>query len=242
MASRRAGGFSVVLLGALLLANACGSTGKEPSPEDESETSAGSRPASTDERLTREIYVSTDIESDGPIPGPHSMLSLGSAAFSEECDQIATFSANLELLEGSRGHPDNMAWWAENQAAWEVARQDPQRPSVAMAAYADWLDELPGKPVFVGYPAAWDFMFVQWYLKRFVGRSPFGHSALDIRSYAMAVLDWPYWGISKSTMPERWIPEAAHTHIALDDAIEQGQLFCNILRENRSRHRLISPG
>ena len=28
-----------------------------------------------------EIYVSTDGEFDGPIPGPHSMLAFGSAAF-----------------------------------------------------------------------------------------------------------------------------------------------------------------
>ncbi|MFP3570803.1 exonuclease, partial [Paraburkholderia sp. SIMBA_030] len=26
-----------------------------------------------------EIYVSTDVEADGPIPGPHSMLSFASA-------------------------------------------------------------------------------------------------------------------------------------------------------------------
>ncbi|HCU53603.1 MAG TPA: exonuclease, partial [Gammaproteobacteria bacterium] len=28
-----------------------------------------------------EIYISTDIEADGPIPGAHSMLSLASAAY-----------------------------------------------------------------------------------------------------------------------------------------------------------------
>ena len=28
-----------------------------------------------------EIYISTDVEADGPIPGPHSMLSFGSAAY-----------------------------------------------------------------------------------------------------------------------------------------------------------------
>ncbi|MBC7930275.1 MAG: exonuclease, partial [Rubrivivax sp.] len=27
-----------------------------------------------------EIYVSTDVETDGPIPGVYSMLSIGSAA------------------------------------------------------------------------------------------------------------------------------------------------------------------
>ena len=29
----------------------------------------------------KEIYISCDIESDGPIPGPNSMLSFGSVAF-----------------------------------------------------------------------------------------------------------------------------------------------------------------
>ena len=28
-----------------------------------------------------EIYVSTDVEADGPVPGPHSMLSFASAAY-----------------------------------------------------------------------------------------------------------------------------------------------------------------
>jgi hypothetical protein len=29
-----------------------------------------------------------------------------------------------------------------------------------MADYARWVNGLPGKPVFVGYPAGYDFMFV----------------------------------------------------------------------------------
>lgn len=31
-----------------------------------------------------EIYVSTDVETDGPIPGPHSMLSFASAAYTAD--------------------------------------------------------------------------------------------------------------------------------------------------------------
>jgi hypothetical protein len=64
-----------------------------------------------------------------------------------------------------------------------------------MPRYVAWLKTLPGKTVFVGYPAAYDFLFVYWYLMRFAGESPF-------------------------------------THQALDDALEQGALFCNMLREN----------
>jgi len=37
----------------------------------------------------------------------------------------------------------------------------------------------------VGYPAAFDFLFVYWYLIRFTGESPFSHSALDLKTYAV---------------------------------------------------------
>lgn len=45
-----------------------------------------------------EIYMSTDVETDGPIPGPHSMLSIGSAAYTADKQLVATFSANLHTL------------------------------------------------------------------------------------------------------------------------------------------------
>lgn len=56
----------------------------------------------------KEIDVSTDVETDGPIPGPHSMLGSGSAAYQSDKTLVATFSANLELLPGAAGDPDTM--------------------------------------------------------------------------------------------------------------------------------------
>lgn len=41
-----------------------------------------------------EIYVSTDVEADGPIPGINSMLSFGSAAYLADKTLISTFTAN----------------------------------------------------------------------------------------------------------------------------------------------------
>lgn len=181
-----------------------------------------------------EIYVSTDVESDGPIPGPHSMLSFGSAAFSVNNGLVATFEANLETLPDASGHPDTMAWWAKNQRAWEVARADPQPIQETMARYVRWLKDLPGRVVFVGYPAGYDFLFVYWYLMRFAGESPFSHSALDIKTFAMAMLNVDYRDSTKRNMPKRWFSDKKHTHRALDDAIEQGELFMNMLRIHRS--------
>ncbi len=179
-----------------------------------------------------EIYVSTDVETDGPIPGIYSMLSFASAAYLPNKQLLGTFSANLETLPDAIAHPETMAWWDTQPAAWQSCRENLLRPENAMQKYLEWLKSLPGKPVFVGYPVAFDFMFVYWYLMRFTGNSPFSHSALDIKTYAMAILKKPYRESTKKNMPRRWFDDFPHTHLAIDDAIEQGALFCNILAEN----------
>ena len=182
-----------------------------------------------------EVYVSTDIEADGPIPGPHSMLSFGSAAYLEDKSLVSTFSANLETLPDASGHPQTMRWWESQPEAWRACREKTRSPKDVMSEYVSWLKDLPGKPVFVGYPASYDFMFVYWYIMRFVGESPFSHSALDIKTFAMALLKKEYRASVKRNMPRRWFDDLPHTHIALDDAIGQGALFCNMLGENLER-------
>jgi hypothetical protein len=179
-----------------------------------------------------EIYVSTDIEADGPIPGPHSMLSLGSAAYLRDKTLASTFAANLQPLPGAAPHPDTLEWWKRSPEAWAAARRNPQPPEQVMPAYVAWLQSLPARPVFVGWPASWDFMWVYWYLIRYTGQRPFGESVLDIRSYAMGMRRKLFWRTGKSYLPQRWFDDLPHTHIALDDALAQGALFCNMLAEN----------
>jgi hypothetical protein len=181
-----------------------------------------------------EIYVSTDVETDGPIPGPYSMLSFASAAYRVDKTLLGTFAANLETLPGAASHPQTMGWWRERPEAWAAARQNLQPPETAIKCYLDWVKALPGIPVFVAYPAVFDFMFVYWYLIRFAGESPFSHSAVDVKTYAMALLDKPYCRSGKASLPQRWFDDLPHTHRALDDAIEQGALFCNMLAENKN--------
>jgi hypothetical protein len=180
-----------------------------------------------------EIYISTDVETDGPIPGPHSMLSIGSAAYTADKQLLATFSANLETLPDAQAHPKTAEWWATQPAAWAACRTDLETPQAVMFRYVAWIKSLPGKPVFVAYPAGFDFLFVYWYLMRFAGESPFSHSALDMKSFAMALLKKDYRDSTKRNMPKRWFDDLPHSHVALDDAIEQGALFCNMLKENR---------
>ena len=71
-----------------------------------------------------EIYVSTDVEADGPIPGVNSLLSFGSAAYLADKTLIDTFTANLETLPGAVADPSTMACWKQQPEAWEAARED----------------------------------------------------------------------------------------------------------------------
>lgn len=182
-----------------------------------------------------EIYVSTDVETDGPVAGKHSMLSIGSAAYTAEKELLGTFSANLETLPNAEADPKTAAWWATQPAAWAACRQNLESPPAAMQRYLAWLKALPGKPVFVAYPSAFDFPFVYWYLMEFTAENPFGYSAIDIKTYAMALLRQPYRASGKRSMPAEWFDPVPHTHVALDDAIEQGRLFCNMLNANSTR-------
>lgn len=183
-----------------------------------------------------EIYISTDIESDGPIPGPNSMLSFASAAFVNS-KLVNTFSANLKQLpDAEMDQRTKEEFWDKNPEAWEACRLDMQDPERAITAYVDWLKGLEqkhnGKVVFVGYPAGYDFTFVYWYLMKFGGYSPFSFSCIDMKTLAMALMKKPFRQCTKRRMPKHWFDKSLkHTHVALDDAIEQGVMFCNMMKD-----------
>ena len=176
-----------------------------------------------------EIYVSVDIETDGPIPGLHSMLSLGAAAFGRDGRLMGCFSANLQTLPGMSQDVRTMAWWATQPEAWAACREAPEPPELVMPRFVAWLKDLPGRPLCVAYPAAFDFPFFQFYLKVFAGENPFGYGVIDIRSHAMGLLGCDYRDTRKERLPAGWLEPLAHTHVALDDALEQGRLFCTML-------------
>lgn len=164
------------------------------------------------------------------------MLSLGAAAFDEGGQLLVTFSANLAPLPGAAPDPDTLAWWLKHPEAWAECQRAPRPPEEVMPHFAAWLKDLPGKPVWMAYPLAFDFMFVQWYLLRFAGQSPLRHNGIDMRSYAMAMWKCEYQAIGIEDLRKRWPVKAnPHPHNALYDAIEQGQLFAEISRQNRKK-------
>lgn len=183
-------------------------------------------------------YLSVDIEADGPIPGVYSMLSLGAAAFQLETSpqgwkQLSTFKENLLPLPGAVQDPNTMEWWAKQPAAWKASTENAVEASIAMADFVGWCQTLPKPLVFVGFPVVFDFMFVYWYMVKFIdGQSPFGKQGLDIKTLTMERLNCEFKEATKRNMPKRWFNNCPkHTHDALDDAIGQGILLMNILND-----------
>lgn len=187
----------------------------------------------------RDLYISIDIEADGPIPGDFSMISLGAAAFLLPSRvPVSTFEVNLQTLPNAGQNADTMQWWSRFPDAWAHATRAPVPAGEAMASLVEWVaaerKTHEADPVMVVYPS-WDYMWVQWYLSKFVpeARSPFGLGSLDVKTLAMVALKIDrFKEAAKRRFPKRWAEgQPKHTHKAVEDAIGQGVLFVNIMNE-----------
>lgn len=184
-----------------------------------------------------ETYFSADIEADGPIPGPYSMLSFGIAAcggfdgteFTPSDPAERTFYAELKPI-GDDVDPKALEVSGLDRDRLAVEGRD---PAEAMSAAADWVADIADGafPVLVAYPLAYDWMWLYWYWMRFTSRSPFGHSRhLDIKTLYAAKAGAMVAASTKRRMPAALLPDRPHTHNARDDAIEQAELFQNLMR------------
>ncbi len=190
----------------------------------------------------QELYFSVDVEADGPIPGPYSMSSFGVVLAG--IGQLNTFTPTdlhdpehrfyAELKPISDDFvPTAIAVGGFDHAQLKVTGQEPVE---AMTAFADWMLKLCRKhddavAVCTGFPIAFDFMFVNWYLIKYSQTpSPFGHGRTkDIKEAYAAKAHTTIINSTKRNMPRSLFSKLPHTHNALDDAVEQGMLFQNIV-------------
>lgn len=193
--------------------------------------------------MTTEMYFSVDVETDGDCPGTSSMLSIGAVAIDPTTmDDCADFYLTLKRLPEARPLNSTMEWWDQFPKQWAEARRTPNEPAAAMQAFENFVKDTleyhkADVPVFVASPASFDFSFVHYYMHRFLGRSIFGFSALDLKSYCMALSDCPYLLVKQNRNPE-WVSKLPHTHNALEDAQQQADEFRKILAW-RKQHILM---
>ncbi|MCC6521770.1 MAG: exonuclease [Polyangiaceae bacterium] len=183
-----------------------------------------------------DAYFSADVETDGPIPGPYSMLSFAlvyagrfdGSSLHRPADYRTYFTAELRPIS------DAFEVEALRVNGLDRARlvREGSAPEAAMTAAADWVRVVAGNatPVFVAYPMSFDWLWLYWYFVRFsASRSPFSHSrCFDVKTAYAAKARVVVSAAGRSHLPPELRSPKPHTHNSVDDAIEQAEIFANV--------------
>jgi DNA polymerase III epsilon subunit-like protein len=168
-----------------------------------------------------EVLISVDVETSGQSPSVGSLLSIGACLVTDP-----SVGLYLELKPA----PDR-PWSAEAEGVHRLQRERLEReglePAEAMARFAQWVEQQAsgGWPLFVGFNAPFDWMFVADYFWRHLGRNPFGISALDLKSYYMGRDAIELWEQTRRVHTDARLGLAPdHSHNALEDAQGQARL------------------
>lgn len=171
-----------------------------------------------------ECLISIDVETAGPAPSAYALLAIGACLVD---DPDHHFYVELR--------PTALAETAEAAAIHGLSLERLQvegvPPQLAMERFDTWIQDAVGpgrQPVFVGFNAAFDWMFVADYFDRFLGRNPFGHAPLDIKAYYMGAADVPFGATSRRELAQRYPDLPSLAHHARQDAIDQAYLFRRI--------------
>jgi hypothetical protein len=203
------------------------------------EDKAGPRWSSSDDRSVQgktDAYFSADVETDGPIPGPFSILSFAlvyagtfdGVRFQRPEDYRQTFYRELRPIS------DTFEVEALQVNGLDRSRLclEGEPPERAMGAAARWVRQVAGvrKPVLVAYPLSFDWTWLYWYFIRFSkDGSPFDYSrCFDIKTALAVKAGIPISEAGRSKLLPSLRSTRAHTHHALDDAVEQAEIFANI--------------
>jgi hypothetical protein len=175
-----------------------------------------------------EVFVSIDVEADGPCPIKHSMLSIGAVACDSEgylFQNNTDFQVNLLPIPGSTPDPKTMReFWSKFPEEYKATQVNQQPPKKAMRDLITWIRNLPGRDedkTIIVNPSVFDSSYLYIYSHMFLGEAPLGFRHLDIQSYAASTLVCPFKDAQKRAWPTWWLSGLKHSHLAIEDAYEQ---------------------
>jgi len=191
------------------------------------------------DRDLEECFVSVDVETGGATPADYALLSIGACLVD---DPETTFYVELQP-EAKRTTQEALE---VSKLSLDILQAMGEPPGAAMRRFADWIAEVVPdghRPVFVGFNAAFDWMFVADYFERYLGRNPFGYTALDMKAFAMGRLGSTWAGTSMSVLAPKYLSGRPLAHHALSDAQDQAALFRALYAEpvHRRTDREDSP-
>lgn len=178
----------------------------------------------------REIFVSVDVETAGPIPGEYSLLSIGAC---DVDDQDRTFTCMVKPVNRN-AYPGALE---VTGLTLDQVEQSGLEPREAMQRFFGWLNSLAKKDevlVFVGFNAPFDWSFINYYFHKYTGENPFGFTALDVKAYYMGSTGCSWSDTRSSCISDDLKPTRHGDHTPLIDAQYQAELFRRIRARNHT--------
>src|SRR5579859_2778343 len=183
-----------------------------------------------------DAYFSADVETDGPIPGPFSILSFALVYAGSFDGRHFQRPDNYEqtLYKELKPISENFQPEALHVNGLDRARLclEGEAPETAMAEACSWVKRIAGsaQPVLVAYPLSFDWSWLYWYFIRFSTEgSPFAYSrCFDIKTALAVKAGIPISEAGRSRLIPSLRSNHQHTHHATDDAIAQAEIFANI--------------
>jgi hypothetical protein len=205
-------------------------------PTRERKRNFSSSPFGIERSELMDVYFSADVETDGPIPGPFSMLSFGLVLAGSFDGEKFLRPPNYDQTFYRELRPISDAFQEEalrvNSLDRDRLMREGARPEVAMTEAAHWIESVSGvgRPILAAYPLSFDWSFLYWYFTRFSKEgSPFNHSqCFDIKTAFAVKAHIPIASAGRRKLMPSLRSNGVHTHNALEDAIEQAQVFANL--------------
>lgn len=192
-----------------------------------------------------DVYFSADVETDGPIPGPYSMLSFALVYAGSFDGKQFRRPKNLKENFYRELRPISTNFQPEALRVNGLDRdrlcREGETPEQAIHEAYEWITGIAGgaKPVLAAYPLSFDWAWLYWYFVQFSSKgSPFNHSlCFDMKTAYAVKASVPISEAGRSKILPQLLPDRRHTHHALDDAIEQAEIFGNLFEWGGSRGR-----
>ena len=166
------------------------------------------------------MYISVDVESDGPIPYDYSMICFGAVLLDRDLNITKTFYGQLQ--------PISDKYIPEALAVSGFSREETllfPEPIKTMTDFLNWIKSNCGDTQvrFFSDNVGYDWQFINWYFHHFLGNNPFGWSSINIKNL--------YNGIERNMRrSHKYLRTTKHTHHPVDDAMGNAEAVVKMIK------------
>ena len=159
-----------------------------------------------------------DVESDGPIPGDYSMISIGAVIVDDKLNK--TFYGKLK--------PISKKWIPDALKVSGFNREDTfefENPKKVMLDFKNWLHKnCKTRPLFFSDNNGFDWQFINWYFIHFIEENPFGFSSTNLGSLYKGIVNDMFQNF-------KHLRKTKHTHNPVDDALGNAEALLYMKHE-----------